>query len=388
MAILLGVGLLSEPLAFSYAGWIGGTILITFYGWLTCYTAKILAKLIRQDASLRTYTDIARKAFGPRATGFTSALFCLELFTLSVVLVTLFADSLHEVAPAYSADTYKILAFVILLPTTFLPLSLLSYASLVGVASTLFIIFVVVFDGLSKTQAPGSLWDPAETTWGAASPLKLTLAFGLFMAGFSGHAVIPSLALDMEQPEDFDRVMDIAFTATTFLYALIGAAGYIMFGSDISPEISQDLLHMPGYNASLNELCVWMLVVVPLTKYALASRPLNITVELLLGLNSPAPVPVHDHEHASNHTGWGAAVVIERTALVALTAAVAVLIPDFSASMAFLGSFSAFVLCVLLPICAKVAVERRCSALDAVLLAVSCAMAASGTAAAFFAAAE
>ena len=37
-ALLLGIGMLSEPLAFSYAGWICGTLLIVFYGCITCYT--------------------------------------------------------------------------------------------------------------------------------------------------------------------------------------------------------------------------------------------------------------------------------------------------------------------------------------------------------------
>ena len=38
IAILLGIGMLSEPLAFHYAGWIGGTILNVMYGAITCYT--------------------------------------------------------------------------------------------------------------------------------------------------------------------------------------------------------------------------------------------------------------------------------------------------------------------------------------------------------------
>lgn len=38
IAILLGIGMLSEPLAFAYAGWICGTLLIIFYGFITCYT--------------------------------------------------------------------------------------------------------------------------------------------------------------------------------------------------------------------------------------------------------------------------------------------------------------------------------------------------------------
>jgi hypothetical protein len=40
-ALLLGIGMLSEPLAFSYAGWICGTLLIVLYGMFTCYTYVI-----------------------------------------------------------------------------------------------------------------------------------------------------------------------------------------------------------------------------------------------------------------------------------------------------------------------------------------------------------
>ena len=99
IAILLGIGMLSEPLAFAYAGWIGGFLLITFYGWITCYTsvnsnntkgraidhlhrAKILAHMILDDPKLRSYSDIGRKAFGTRVSPIISALFCLELFTV------------------------------------------------------------------------------------------------------------------------------------------------------------------------------------------------------------------------------------------------------------------------------------------------------------------
>lgn len=37
-AILLGIGMLSEPLAFALSGWIGGTCLVIFYGAISCYS--------------------------------------------------------------------------------------------------------------------------------------------------------------------------------------------------------------------------------------------------------------------------------------------------------------------------------------------------------------
>lgn len=90
------------------------------------FSAKLLAHEILDDPRLRSYADIGRKAFGPKSSLLTNILFCLELFSLryiciylfrhrfdssdffSVVLVTLTADSLEGVWPAYSADTYKI----------------------------------------------------------------------------------------------------------------------------------------------------------------------------------------------------------------------------------------------------------------------------------------
>jgi solute carrier family 32 (vesicular inhibitory amino acid transporter) len=51
--------------------------------------------------------------------------------------------------------------------------------------------------------------------------------------------------------------------------------------------------------------------------------------------------------------------------------------------MAFLGAFSAFLICILGPIGAKVAIERRCSAVDAILLAIVFVMMVWGTLASF-----
>lgn len=76
-----------------------------------------------------------------------------------------------------------------LIPTVFLPIPLLAYASLLGIASTVFLIGVVFVDGLSKFDAPGSLWIPAKTSFGFCNLEELGLAFGLFMAGVCSLSV-------------------------------------------------------------------------------------------------------------------------------------------------------------------------------------------------------
>lgn len=390
IAILLGIGILSEPLAFAYAGWIGGTALIVFMGFLNCYTAKILAGIILEDPRLRSYADIGRKAFGPKSTALTTIMFCLELFAVSVAFVTLAADSMHEVLPAYSSNTFKIASIVVLVPLVFLPLSILSYTSTFGICSTLLIIVVIFIDGLSKPDTPGSLRSPAATSWGTGSMTELGIAFGLLMAGFSGHAVIPSLARDMVDPSEFDHMINWAFVVTTFIYGVFGYAGYLMFGRNVSDEISKDLMSTPGYNSWMNEIALWTLVSTPLTKFPLSTRPLNVILEIMLGIDDPTSCqgsikPQLDTQlstarQLSNRVFF----IVERISVPALSILVSVLVPEFSSLMAFIGSFSAFMICVIGPISAKVALQGRCSLIDASLLVIATVMATWGTLAAFW----
>ncbi|KAJ3855730.1 transmembrane amino acid transporter protein-domain-containing protein [Lentinula lateritia] len=386
IAILLGIGMLSEPLAFAYAGWIAGTILIILYGLISCYTAKLLAHIILADPRLRSYADVGRKAFGARSTVVISIMFCLELFAVSVILVTLYADSLHAIIPKYSSDTYKIWGLLLLIPMVFLPLSLLSYTSILGIISTIMMIIVILYDGLSKPDAPGSLRTPAETSFTISSWSNLGIAYGLFMAGFSGHAVIPSLARDMINPEEFDTMINWAFLVATTVYALIGYVGYLMFGSNVSDEISMDLLKTPGYNPVMNQAALWMLVISPLSKFALTTQPLNAVLEVLFGIEPAAASPEEMALKMSTPVPWSYKALLggtQRLIVTIASVAVSVAVPEFSALMAFLGSFSAFMICIIGPVAAKIAVERKCGILDALILGAGIVMASWGTVAAF-----
>ncbi|KAI0361716.1 hypothetical protein OH77DRAFT_1516648 [Trametes cingulata] len=415
VAVLFGIGMLSEPLAFAYSGWIGGTILIVGYGYISCYTAKILARIVLSDPGIRSYADIGRKAFGPRSSPVISLIFGLELFTVCVALVTLYADSLHAVIPTYSANTYKLLGLVVLIPAVLMPLSVLSYASILGIFSLMAIIGIILIDGFTKFDSPGSLWDPADTSLGVDNAKELGIAFGLFMAGFSGHAVIPTLARDMIDPSRFDEMINWAFVIATGIYAVLGVAGYIMFGNSVSDEFSQDLMKY-NVHPSLNTIALWGLVITPLTKFALSARPLNVTLEVILGIDtSGVSSPDHGGSAPALPTSTTSPlrkspkslktllIALERTVLTLLAVAVSILVPEFASIMAVLGSTFSFVLCVIGPVSAKVSLSggstaaagagarwdgwvRRCGVWDGTLLVVSTGMAVWGTVCAFLSA--
>lgn len=139
-----------------------------------------------------------------------------------------------------------------------------------------------------------------------------------------------------------------------------------------------------------------MLVISPLSKFALCTRPLNITLEIMLGLeSSPLPASPEDHtlkliptwtnpQEVPHLVLKRILTVAERIVFAFLSVGVSILVPEFSVVMAFLGSFSAFMLCVIGPISAKSAMLGRWGVWDIILLVIATVMAAWGTIAAFW----
>lgn len=131
--VLVGVGLLSIPLGFSYSGWLIAMIFFLFSAAVTRYTAGILAKCLSVNQSLVTFADIAYTAFGTKARIVTSIVFFFELIAACVALVVLFADSLDALVPGWGRVEWKILCGIILIPLSFVPLRYLSFTSVLGI---------------------------------------------------------------------------------------------------------------------------------------------------------------------------------------------------------------------------------------------------------------
>ncbi len=134
---IIGVGMLSLPLAFRMSGWVLGIGILTLTAAVTSHTANLLARCMRRDVTLITYSDLAYVSFGPRARVVVSALFTLELLAACVALVILFADSLDLLFPDFGdATTWKCVCAALVLGLNMLPLRWLSYTSVVGIFST------------------------------------------------------------------------------------------------------------------------------------------------------------------------------------------------------------------------------------------------------------
>lgn len=209
--VLIGVGLLSLPLALRYAGWVIGIVFFVYSALVTNYTAKLLAKCLDVDNSLITFADLAYVAFGNKARIATSILFTLELLGACVALVVLFADSLDALIPGLDVLSWKIICGIVLVPLAFVPLRLLSFTSILGILCCAGITISLFIDGFIKPDQPGSLREPAKTYlfpqhWGTV-PLSL----GLIMSPWGGHSVFPNIYRDMRHPSKYSKGVNITY---------------------------------------------------------------------------------------------------------------------------------------------------------------------------------
>lgn len=133
--VLIGVGLLSLPLALKYSGWLIGLLFFFFAALTTRYTAGVLAKCLNVNPGLIGFADVAYQAFGRNARIATGFLFSVELVAACVALVVLFADSLDDLIPGWGVVAWKILCGFILAPLSLVPLRYLSFTSVLGIVS-------------------------------------------------------------------------------------------------------------------------------------------------------------------------------------------------------------------------------------------------------------
>ncbi|CCU77380.1 unnamed protein product [Blumeria hordei] len=346
--VLIGIGILSLPLGFKYAGWILGMIIMLLSASITAFTAKLLSKCMDVDPSILTFADIAFVSYGEKARMATSFLFTIELMAVCVALIVVFSDTLGLLIPEVGVLEWKILCGLFLIPMGFLPLRLLSFSSVIGIFSCLAIVLIIFIDGIIKPHSPGSLIEPATTYLFPKNWLALPLSFGLLMSPWGGHSVFPNIYRDMRHPNKFMRAVKVSFTFTYLLDLFTAAIGILMFGDATSNEISSNILNMSEYPPTLSMFLSIFIAIIPITKVTLISRPIVSTIEVLAGITTPS-VNLEENTKQSS-LRRNVAKFIVRVTVIIVFVLVSILFPAFDSLMAFMGSALCYTICVILPL--------------------------------------
>ncbi|KAI8636937.1 transmembrane amino acid transporter protein-domain-containing protein [Parasitella parasitica] len=344
--VLVGVGILALPLSLRLAGWLYGSLIFFFCCFATNYTAKIIIKCLNANSSDcgGTYGDMGQVAFGDKGRTLISTVFVIELITIGVAMIVLLGDGIQSLFPELDLISTRILSLCILTPTVFLPIKKLAYTSLIGIIACVSLVIIVLYDGLSKEQRPGSLFDPMDTEIIPNDISNLPLSFGLIMSGFAGHAVFPSIYRDMENPKQYNRMVDLTYQITAVIYFLMAIVGYLMFGQEALQEITQNLALIEDYSQLLNRFAIWLLVLTPIAKYGLMMQPLNMSWEIALFSNPKF--------ESWLSVSWrkNALTIVGRSLVTALLVYIALVFPGFDKVMSLLGALFSFTISIIFPL--------------------------------------
>ena len=377
---LIGIGMLSLPLAVKYSGWLLGMAFFSVASVATSYTAKLLAKCLDVDVSLITFADLAYVSFGTRARIATSILFTVELMASCVALVVLFADSLNALTPIWGITEFKFICGCILVPLGFVPLRLLSFTSVLGIICCLWIVVGVLVDGLVRSTSPGSLRDVATTYVFPSDWRTLPLAYGLLMAPWGGHSVFPNIYRDMRHPSKYGKAVNSTYTFTYSLETILAVTGFLMFGEAVRDEITSNIFLTGGYPRWLSYSMIVAIGIIPLTKVPLNARPIYSTVEIYFGLQSRITAEHPDRSRLMYH----ASRITARAVVTSIFVIVAIVVPSFDRIMALFGSLTCSLICIALPCSFHLKMfgkdlPLRQKILDCILLVTFCILGLAGT---------
>ena len=342
---LIGIGLLALSRAMVHAGLYCGTVLIIYSVAITYWTATLLSDCMDTDPSICTYADIGYKAYGPKARLFVSLLFTIELLGVGVSLMVLFADSLHALFPEISLIQFKWIAFVILTPFSFFPLRILSHISLIGIVSTISLVFLIFFCGIIKKTAPGSLIDPAYTSYYPASALSLFVSYGIILGPFGSHSLFPALKADLVSPHKFKSCLKTTYSVGFFADASMAYLGFFMFGAGLLNEITQSVLLTTGYPKFVYFLASVFVSLIPVAKTPINALPIINITEFLFNI-TPQQL-----EYAGKPETFG---VKFSSALIKIGVnltfvVLGILYPEFDKIIGLSGSSLCTLICIVLP---------------------------------------
>ncbi|ERN08955.1 hypothetical protein AMTR_s01058p00005000, partial [Amborella trichopoda] len=325
------VGIVVIPYALSQGGW-ACLALLVLLGIIFYYTGLLLQRCISMDPHIKCYPDIGHLAFGPKGKIVISTFIYLQLFLLDIGFLILVGDSLAKLFPNFGykiggwriegSKAFVILSAMVVLPTTWLKsLGRLAYVSITGVFACVVVMGAVIWVGLC-----GGVGIHEK-----GSPLNLSgipVAASIYALCFTGHGVLPTIIGSMKDRSKGSKVLTFSFITCVVAYALMSIFSYLMFGDQIKSQIT---LNLPVKYFS-SKIAIYVVVILPLSKYALAMAPVTAAIEEIFPLCKKCAVSLS-----------------LRTMMVAITVIVALIFPFFGSMMAFIGSFLGSTIALILP---------------------------------------
>jgi amino acid permease len=336
----LGAGALSLPYAIAKSGIVLGSLLLIIGALLTIYSIKLLI-YCRMRTRLNSYEDLSIKLFSKRFAAFVElniAIFCLGILVAYIIAA---ADIIHPLAVRYfsvlgDVVTNRNWLILILVGLIMLPLSFnemvssLRYASLIGVASIVYLVLAICgvsIKHLSKNGLPSlDFEDMFSASW------DICLSIPIIMFAFTNQVNVFSIFTELHRPNlrRMKRVVSGSTLITFGLYFLIGIFGFLQNVKNTRPDI------LDNYDITQPEIAIAQIAVgiTVILAFPINVFPLRFTIDALLFPNS-----------SPSKCG----IITRTTILVSIATAMALCIPKIDIVFALIGSFCSSLVCFILP---------------------------------------
>jgi vesicular inhibitory amino acid transporter len=339
--LLAGLGIMSIPYCLKIGGAIPSVFFLIVLGFTAKYTARLIGKCIQKDNSINSLAIMGLKLFGKTGCTVISTFFIFDLFFSMMANLILVKDTLHLVFPAIPPYVCLLIAYSCCVSLTWIKkLVTLSWVSLIGLLSMFALFVILVFNGLVTPNAPGSLLERQELNMWPESFLGFCTILGIFEMGYSGHSVLPSIYLSLKKRKNFKSVLNVSFSWIIIFYLMFGFSGALMYGQQTLPQIVQNIhstLNSKTY--FLGTLISWIIIVVPITKFALVMDPIAV-----------ASTEFIKSKFQKVNTDTRAFFVTLRTILATLVLLASILIPKFHSVLGIIGAALTSVTGLMFPI--------------------------------------
>ncbi|ORX76244.1 hypothetical protein BCR32DRAFT_224420 [Anaeromyces robustus] len=339
--LLAGLGIMSIPYCFKIGGTIPSVFFLFVLGFTAKYTASLIGKCIKKDNSINSLAVMGLKLFGKTGCTVISSFFICDLFFSMMANLILVKDTLHLVFPSVSPYICLLIAYTSCVSLTWIKkLVTLSWVSLVGLLSMFALFVILVFNGLNTPNAPGSLFERQKLTLWPESTLGFCTILGIFLMGYSGHSVLPSIYLSLKKRKNYNPVLNFSFIWIIIFYLMFGFTGAFMYGQGTLPQIVQNLHStLNSRTQFLGTLISWIIIIVPVTKFALVMDPIAVASTIFIQSKFP-----------TLNTDTRPFFVSLRTVIATLVLLASIIIPKFHSVIGIIGAALTSVTSLMFPI--------------------------------------
>ena len=283
----VGVGVLTLPKAIAQSGWAIGILLLILTWSLSQFMMHLLWKCVRSlqqrgETGIDSYGSIGHAALGKPGRIVVSVSMYLGLSAICVIIIILLGSGLFNLTNSMNLATWIKISALCILPLSWLPsLKEVGVLSAVGVVATCLVSLVVLIASIVR--------DSDEKGEISATPVSaggFAMAYIEFMNSFVVAPVIPTIISGMKDPSKYPRVASYGFAIISFVFAVIGFAGYAGWGSALLSKKGGNITDLIAESASrtYSTICQVAIVIVALSHFLVMFNPVALLSDSGVGL--------------------------------------------------------------------------------------------------------